>query len=90
MRQIEPIPNKYHDMMNCLAEGLDQMLNGPLKQGAQRDVAFVVIIADAETDKASGAQVNYISNCKQPDMLLMLKEMIARIEGRYSAEVGRG
>lgn len=79
----EPIQSEYRQQMNRLAEILDCHLNGTLP-GPARKVAFVLIMA--ETGKIEGGRVNYISNGHRADMVAMLRELLARFEGRYAGE----
>lgn len=78
--RIEP---KYTEQMNVLAGFLDDTFNGTSKP---KKIAFVLLTA--EFDKIDGGRVNYISNGPRDDMLSMMKEMIARAEGRYVEEGG--
>lgn len=79
-----PIQNQYRDTMNRVAEVLDRQFN-PNRH--ERKVGFVLLIA--EFGKIDGGRVNYISNGERADMIAMMKEYIARAEGRY-AEPGEG
>ena len=79
-----PIQARYRAMMNGLAEGIDKLLNG--KQRPKK-VGFVLLIA--EFGEIDGGRVNYISNGDRADMIAMMKEWIARAEGRYAEEGGR-
>jgi len=79
----DPIQSEYRQMMNGLAGGVDEMLNGKTKP---RKVAFVILMA--EFGKIEGGRVNYISNGEREDCISMMKEWIARVEGRYADEGG--
>lgn len=78
----EPIKEQYRAQMNALAEAIDEILNGPLKHGAKPKIGFVLLMA--EFGKIEGGRVNYISNGKRADMIAMLREYLARLEGRYA------
>ena len=69
--------------MQGLAYGIDGILNGdrqdPLNKG--RKYGFVLLVAEFG-DIAEG-RVNYVSNGDKATMVAMLKEYLARLEGRY-------
>lgn len=77
----EPIQAEHHAMMNALAGGIDEILNGAPKPGVKPKLGFILLVA--EFGKIDGGRVNYISNGQRADMLAMLREYLARIEGRY-------
>lgn len=82
----DPIQAKYHQSMNDLARFIDEQFNGPVKLGRKRKVAFILLTA--EFGKIEDGRVNYISNGQRPDMLAMLREYLARAEGRYAEPEG--
>nr|WP_319236566.1 hypothetical protein [Sphingomonas sp.] len=69
--------------MNAVAGTLDQQFNGDARP---RKIAFVLLVA--EFGQIDGGRVNYISNADRADTISMMKEWIARAEGRYQ-EGGR-
>lgn len=71
----EQITERYRRDMNVLAGLLDHQFNG---DGPKR-VAFVLLIT--EFDNMAG-RVNYISNGQRKDIVVMLKEVLARFEGQ--------
>ena len=73
----EQISAKYRKSMNDLAHALDEMFNGTAK-GPDRKVMFTLLVGEFHTD----GRVNYISNGQRSDIVLMLKELIARFEGQ--------
>ena len=77
----DPIPPDYHAMMNGLAAGIDDVLNGPKLPGISRKVGFILLVA--EFGRIENGRVNYISNGAREDMIAMLREYLARLEGRY-------
>jgi len=81
----DPILAEFRPAMNDLARALDRFFNADLEN---RKIGFVLLTA--EFGKIDGGRVNYISNGERGDMLAMMKEFIARAEGRYSEESGRG
>lgn len=76
----DPIQAKHRALMNALAGGIDEALNGPRKPSTPRKIGFVLLVA--EFGKISGGRVNYISNGERADMIAMLREYLARLEGR--------
>lgn len=84
-----PIEPEFRKMMNALAVSLDQIFNGD-QTGADRSTGFVLLVfpfTDAEGKKYQG-RANYISNAHRADIVVLLKEQLARFEGRMS-EGGR-
>ena len=73
-----------HGPMNKLARDIDRGLNGKAK-GADKRYGFILLVA--EFGKIEGGRVNYISNGQRPDMIAMLKEYLARCEGRVAPDV---
>lgn len=82
----DPIEAEQRKLMNALAEGLDHVFNGTRK-GHDRKVAFVLLTA--RFGDYDNGRVNYISNGERADIVSMMKELIARFEGRYSEQGGR-
>ena len=78
----DPIEAKHHANMNALAQGIDEILNGKRRPGKKRQLGFILLVA--EFGKIDNGRVNYISNGERADMLAMLREYLARAEGRYS------
>lgn len=79
-----PISADHREMMSNIARALDQGFNGDLK-GHDRTVAFVLLTAPFDT---TDGRVNYISNGDRRDIVTMLKELLARFEGRYDEKGG--
>lgn len=77
----DPIQAQYHARMNRLAKQIDEGLNGRRKPGKKPVLAFILLTA--EFGKIEGGRVNYISNGQRSDMIAMLREYLARLEGRY-------
>ena len=81
-----PVEPKYQHVMNALARGIDEILNGP-KGEAPRQNGFVLLMfpftgADGGTD----GRCNYISNAAREDIVVLLKEQLARFEGMPEAK----
>jgi hypothetical protein len=80
-----PIEADQHKIMNALAQAIDEFLNpgdGPKKIG------FVLL--SARFGDIAGGRVNYISNGDRKDMIGMMRELIARFEGRHAEETQTG
>ena len=76
-----PIQKEHHALMNALAHGVDEILNGPKQPGVKPRIGFVLLVAEFE--KMEGGRVNWISNGDRESMLTMCREYLARAEGRY-------
>ena len=74
----DPIQEQFRARMNEIAAFLDGEFNGDVRP---RRVCFALVIA--EFGKAEGGRVNYISNGNREDNTAMLRELLARWEGRY-------
>jgi hypothetical protein len=74
-----PIEPEYHAQMNGLARALDDLFNGSAK-GPDRKVGFVLMIFPFGDGPG---RCNYISNgADRRDIVIMMKEQIARFEGQ--------
>ncbi|SEJ48377.1 hypothetical protein SAMN05421762_1354 [Pseudooceanicola nitratireducens] len=79
------IEAQHHATMNALAEGIDKILNSETMPA--RRFGFVLLVS--EFGKIEDGRVNYISNGNRDSMIAMLREYLARLEGRYTeAETG--
>lgn len=82
----DPIQDHHRALMNALARGIDEALNGPLPAPGlphgRRPNCFVLLMAEA--GKVEDGRVNYISNGHRDDMVAMLRELLARFEGRVA------
>lgn len=72
-----PIQQQYREMMNGLAEGIDDVLNGNTKP---KKIGFALFMFEFGHIEAN--RVNYISNGPREDMLVAVREWLARAEGR--------
>lgn len=80
-----PIDTEYVDAMNDLAHSIDQVFNGDAKRG-DRKVGFVVMVFPFGEGEG---RCSYISNANRDDIVCLLKEQLARFEGRM-IEPGKG
>ncbi len=72
-----PIEVKHRRMMNTLARELDELFNGDAKGEARKVGFFLAVYAFGEVGR-----FNYISNSDRKDIVVLLKEMVARFEGQ--------
>lgn len=84
---VDPIDAKYRQQMNELAASLDRAFNGDDAKGPARKVGFVLLTFPF--DGPEGQRTNYISNADRRDMIVGLKEILARFEGQPYIK-GRG
>lgn len=75
----DPIEPAQHALMNELARKLDQFFNGK-DRGPDRQWGFVLL--SFRFGEQEGGRINYISNAEREDMIVGLKELLARFEGR--------
>lgn len=80
----DPIDPKFHAIMNALADGLDQIFNGPALPGIPRKSKVGWCLLSFEFGKVEGGRVNYISNGDRADMIAAMHEWLARAEGRVA------
>jgi len=75
-----PIDEQYQQQMIAIMKALDEFINGEA-QGPDRETAIVVMMFPFG-DKPGG-RVNYMSNgVSREDMIVLMKEQIARFEGQ--------
>jgi len=76
------ISPEYHAQMNAVAEGLDKIFNGKSK-GQNRKTGFVLLVYPFNDEGRTDGRCNYISNgADRKDIVVLMKEMIARFEGQ--------
>lgn len=72
-----PIQSQYREMLNDLAAGIDDALNGETRP---KKIGFALFMFEFGHIEAN--RVNYISNGPREDMLVAVREWLARAEGR--------
>jgi len=77
-----PIDPELHKLMNALAHGIDELLNG--NPPTTKTNGFILIIFPFEDHEG---RCNYISNAQREDVVTMLKEQVARFEGQAEMKV---
>lgn len=71
MSDHQPVEEKHKAAMHAVANELGSIFNG---------YGFVLLIFPADGDEG---RINYASNVERKDMLTLMKEFIARNEGRF-------
>lgn len=74
-----PIQEETRDFMNRLAESIDMGLNGADTLKKDKEWGFLVLVFPFGKD----GRANYISNARREEVIALMKEQIARFEGRY-------
>ena len=67
------------DINQRLAGAIDQILNG---YGARQNGFVLLTFPFDKPDAKAASFVNYVSNAQRADMLVALKEIVARFEGQ--------
>jgi hypothetical protein len=82
----QPIQPQYREHMIAVAEALNEVFNGN-KKGKDRTTGFVLLVFPfVEFDKGD-SRCNFISNgVDRDDVVVLMKEMIARFEGQPESE----
>ena len=80
-----PIQPEYIEQMNQLARVLDQRLNG-LARGKARKTGFVLLVFPFDGHEG---RCNYISSAEREDIIVLLKEQLARFHGMPESKGGR-
>lgn len=76
-----PIEPKQHGPMNILGDVIDDVLNGD-KQGPDRTWGFMLLVFPFGAKASDEHRANYISNARREDIVILLKEQLARFEGQ--------
>lgn len=71
--------NKTEQLLQALAGDLDAIFNG---NDGPKETGFAVFVF--KFGETAGGKVNYVSNASRADMMVAVKEWIARHEGRYA------
>lgn len=75
----EPVEEDYRGKMTFLAQQIDHLFNGDLR-GELRTVGFVLMVFPYGDHSG---RCNYMSNgADRNDIVMLMKEMIARFEGQ--------
>lgn len=76
-----PIEQRYREQMNNLARVLDAALNAG--KMPMRDTGFVLLVFPFHGHEG---RCNYISNAERDDIIVLLKEQLARFQGMPDAK----
>lgn len=79
-----PIESAFRESMNGVAKGLDDVFNGELR-GKDRKVGWCLMVFDFGIGPG---RANYISNADRADVVVLLKEQLARFEGMPEPKPG--
>ena len=71
-----PIEARHQQQMRAIANALDDLLNG--EQAETREVGFILMVFPFD---AHDGRCNYISTAAREDVILLLKQQLARFEG---------
>ena len=77
-----PIEERYAKQMNVLAKVLDKALNTRLK-GTERKTGFILLVFPMNDHQG---RCDYIASARREDIITLLKEQLARIEGQPERE----
>lgn len=78
-----PIEPAYAETMNKLAHALDVVLNGPEGPPYPKETGFILLVFPFAGHEG---RCNYISNADRKDVVVLLKEQLARFEGMPEAK----
>jgi hypothetical protein len=73
-----PIESAYRRKMDALARAVDNLFNGPPSPDRVKRVGFILMVFPFE----GGGRCNYVSNADRADVIVLLKEQLARFEGQ--------
>jgi hypothetical protein len=73
----QPIEEEHRELMNGLANALDEVFNGKMK-GKDRKIGFVLMVFPLEDHDG---RCSYISNANRKDILTLFREQVKRFEG---------
>ena len=75
-----PVEEEYRRSLTAIAHGLDEILNPDKETTGERKTGFVVMLFPYGDHSG---RCNYISNgADRRDVVILMKEMIARFEGQ--------
>lgn len=75
---------EYVEMMKRVSRAVDTMFNGP--PGSEKKIGFVLMVFPFEDFTG---RCNYMSNANRADVVVLLKEQLARFSGQADV-TGRG
>jgi hypothetical protein len=81
MHEEQPIAKEYRAMLNAVASAVDEFLNGKDKTIPKKN-GFVILMFPFGDNDPHRDRINYISNGERGTVIVAMKELIARFEGR--------
>jgi hypothetical protein len=81
MSDHQPIQPETSEIMNALAQAIDKALNG--KELTNRKWGFALLVYPFG-EAPHQDRMNYIGSGARANVLVALKELVARWEGRYA------
>lgn len=82
MSTHEDIQEHYREQMRALGRAIDELFNEP---GKPKRTGFCLLMFDFGESPTS-ERINYLSNAARPNMIVALKELVSRFEGRHIEE----
>lgn len=73
-----PVQQEYVEKMKAISQAIDEVFNGDAT-GDDRSVGFILMVFPFVGHEG---RCNYMSNANRKDVVVMLKEQIARFEGQ--------
>jgi hypothetical protein len=77
----DPISDELRAGMHDLCSFIDDVFNGNVRP---KRVGFALLIYNLGEELEGTGRINYIGNGQRGEVLVALKELVARWEGRYS------
>ena len=74
-----PIESAYRRKMDAVARAVDSFFNGPPSPDRVKRVGFILMVFPLES---GSGRCNYVSNADRADVIVLLKEQLARFEGQ--------
>lgn len=74
----KPVEEEYREGMKRVAAAIDEIFNGDAK-GDERTTGFILMVFPFGEGEG---RTNYISNASRKDVIVLLKEQLARFEGQ--------
>lgn len=75
----EPIEPQYVGQMKAMAQAVDEFLNGEPSLDRVSKHGFIIMMFPFDSHEG---RCNYISNANRDDVVILLKEQLARFQGQ--------
>lgn len=73
-----PVSSEYAEMMKSIASAIDHAFNSDAK-GDDKTTGFILMVFPFNDH---GGRCNYMSNAQREDVVVLLKEQLARFQGQ--------